>query len=182
MLHWRKMALAGVLGAGLAVSLVSAQPPGGSLRGQMSEAERAQMREQMQERMLEQARLSEKEKTAARRAMKAKDQARQALADKLTNLRRTANKANPTAAELRQALNDYRQALKQYRQKVTAEDEALSRQLPLIARARCLSLGILDNGLGGFGRMGAMMPGAGPMMPRRGGMMPGMGGGWQPPQ
>jgi len=147
--------------------------------GRMSEAERAQMREQMQERMLEQARLSEKEKIAARQAMKAKDQARQRLIEQLTRLRRVVNRSNPTAAELRRALNDYRQALKQYRQKVTAEDEALSRQLSLIARARCLSLGILDNGLGGMGGMmgRGRMGGMGGRM-----MMPRPGDGWRPPQ
>ena len=124
--------------------------------GQMSETERAKMREQRTERMLEQASLTEQEKAAAKKNMEAKDQARQALSDELTNLRRTANKAEPTDTELQNALASYRTAAAQYRKKVEAGDQALAKQLSLKAQVRCMSLGVLENGLG---RMGAGGPG-----------------------
>ena len=132
---------------------------GGS--GQMSapptrsgEADRAKMREQMMTRMLEQANLTEKEKTAAKKNMEAKDQARQALSDDLTKLRRTANKANPSNTELQNALTAYRAAMAKYRKQVEAADQSLIKQLSLKAQVRCMSLGILDNGLGRMGMAG----------------------------
>src|SRR3989304_969880 len=54
-------------------------PGGGGGWGQMSEAERAKMREQMTERMIDEAGLNSKEKAAAKKSMKAKDKARQSL-------------------------------------------------------------------------------------------------------
>jgi hypothetical protein len=124
---------------------------------EMSDVERARTREQMLARMLDQAGLTDKGKTAARNAMEAKHGARQALSEKLTDLRRIANKSHPTDKELRDALTAYRAAVVLYRKKVEAADRSLERQLSVRAQARCLCLGILDNGLGGFGRGG---PGA----------------------
>jgi len=104
---------------------------------------------------LEEAGLAEKEKAAARKALKAKEQARQALADELVKLQRAANRSNPTEKHLQQALSAYRAALAQYRKKIAAEDTALVRQLSLRSQVRCMSLGVLDNGLAfGGGRMG----------------------------
>jgi len=135
-------------------------------RGQMSEADREKMRQQMIERMLEQAGLSAKEKAAARNALKAKDQARRALQAELTKLRRTANKEKPTNKELRDALAAYSRTVAQYRKRIEAADAALTRQLSLKGQLRCMSLGILDNGLGMMG-MGRGMPGAGVSGARR---------------
>jgi len=120
----------------------------------MSEAERAKMRAQMMEQMLDQAGLTDKEKAAAKKTLKAKDEARQALTDELTKLQRTANKEKATDKELRDALAAYRAAVAQYRKKIAAEDQALTKQLSLQGQVRCMSLGILDNGLGGMRRMG----------------------------
>lgn len=141
-------------------------PGGGGGWSQMSEAERAKMREQMTERMIDEAGLNSKEKAAAKKSMKAKDKARQSLADELTKLRRTANKSKPTNAELTKALSSYRAAMTRYRSRAAAGDQALTKQLSLRSQVRCTSLGILDNGLGGMGAMGRMGGGMG----RPGGM------------
>lgn len=142
---------------GSGVQMAQAPQPGpgrGGGWGEMSEAERAKMLEQMMQRMLEESGLTAKEKAAATKTIRAKVQARQALTGALDNLRRAANKAKPTDKELREALAAYQAALAQYRKKVAAEDAALVKQLSLKGQVRCLSLGILDNGLGGGGRMG----------------------------
>jgi septal ring factor EnvC (AmiA/AmiB activator) len=150
----------------------------------MSEAERAQMRQQMIERMLEQSGLTDREKAAARKTLQSKEQARGALAAELTRLRRVANQQNPSATELQDALAAYRAALAQYHKKTAAEDAALVEQLSLAGQVRCISLGVLDNGMGPTGPGGppngrAGGPGAG----RSGG--PGFGpppGGFEPPR
>jgi len=136
----------------------------------MSEAERARMRQQMIDRMIEQAQLTEEQRQAVRQTLAAKDQARQALTEELNNLRRTANQANPTEEQLRTALEAYQAALTRYREKVQAIDAALVKQLPVGAQVRCMSLGILENGLGPMGmRRGAgAQPGRGGQPPRRG--------------
>jgi hypothetical protein len=141
-----------------------AQAPGEGMRqgfGQMSEAERAKMREQMMERRLEEAGLTDKEKAAAKKTAKAKMQARDALQAQLMRLQRAANKSKPTNKQLQDALSAYRAAIAQYRSKVAAEDAALVKVLSLKSQVRCMSLGILDNGLPGGGRMGGGMRGPG---------------------
>jgi small-conductance mechanosensitive channel len=134
-----------------------AQVPGEGARerwSQMSEADRAKMREQMQERRLEEAGLADKEKAAAKKLLKAREAARTTLAAELVKLQRAANKSKPTDKQLSDALSAYRAALAQYRRNVAAEDAALVKQLSLKSQVRCMSLGILDNGLGfGGGRM-----------------------------
>jgi hypothetical protein len=137
-------------------AVMVAQAPGGGAGGwgQMSEAERAKMREQMTARMLDEAGLTDAEKTAAKKALTAKARAREALTQQLTKLRRTANQAKPTDKDLRAALAAYGAALTQYHKQVAATDAALVKQLSTRSRARCISLGILDNGLGMMGRMG----------------------------
>lgn len=157
----------GLLVAALAItSVLYAQAPRRgrgpwNQAGQMTEAQRAQMREQMIERMLQQAGLTEAEKAAAKKTMKAKAQARQALAAELVKLRDTANKANPTNEELRGALTAYWAAMGQYYQQIQAEDEALRKQVSLRSQVQCTSLGILENGLGMMGMGGGMRRPAG---------------------
>jgi hypothetical protein len=133
-----------------------AQAPGGGPdnRPTMSEADRARMREQMIERVLDQAGLTDKEKAAAKNTMQAKAQAREILTQELDKLRAIANADNPSAQDLEDAMAAYRTVLTAYRKKIDTEDQALVAQLSLRAQARCLSLGILDNGLGGFGHFG----------------------------
>ena len=127
-------------------------------RPEMSDAERSKMREQWLEGTLDRADLTYKEKAAAKKAMKAKDEAREALADSLDDLRRAANKSKPTDKEMRDALSAHRAAVASYRKKIEAADKALVKQLSPQAQARCLSLGILDNGLGRFGFAGPPPP------------------------
>ena len=137
-------------------------PPAGGF-GQMSDAERAKMRQQMLDRALETAGLTDKEKAAVRKAMTAKEQARSGLASELQKLQGVATNPKPSEKQLQDALSAYRRALAQYRKKVAADDAALVKQLSLKSQVRCTALGILDNGLG-FGRrmgMGGGMRGAG---------------------
>jgi hypothetical protein len=151
-----------------------AQAPwgGGGARGQMSDADRAKMRQQMLEQMLDQADLTSAEKAAAKKTMLAKEQAREVLTAELTKLRRVANQGKPSNKELQGALTAYRAALAQYHKKIAAENDALVKHLSLKGQVRCMSLGILDNGLGMMGlRPG--MPGSGRQM--RG--LPGQGRG-----
>jgi hypothetical protein len=130
-------------------------PPRGGF-GQMSDAERARVREQSMERALDRAGLTDKEKAAAKKAMTAKEQARSQLRVELGKLRQVAASPKPTEKQLQDALSAYRRTLEQYRKKAAAEDAALVKQLSLKSQVRCMALGILDNGLG-FGRgMGTM--------------------------
>lgn len=150
-------------------------PPGGpggqDRRGPMGPAEMEKMRQQMLERMLDESGLTEEEQAAAKQTLTAKQQARMALGDELTKLRRLANKSNPTDQELKEALAAYRAAMVEYRTKVEKADASLIKQVSLKGQVRCTSLGILDNGLGGMGPGFAGPPGG---MPRQGGP----GGGW----
>jgi uncharacterized membrane protein len=118
----------------------------------------------MVERMLQQANLTGDEANAARKALMAKEEARQALTQELAKLRAMATQPNPSSQELEKALAVYRAALVQFRKKVEAEDAALAKQLSLASQVRCLALGILDNGLGAMGmggRTGMGRPAAG---------------------
>jgi hypothetical protein len=126
----------------------------------MSDAERARLRAEMVGRMLDQAGLSDQEKKAARKAVESKERARQTLAGGLADLRRISDESSPTDRQLRDALTAYRSAMARYRKQAEAEDRSLEKQLSLRARVRCLSLGILDNGLGGmrYRGMGAPRP------------------------
>ncbi len=122
--------------------------------GQMSEAERAQMREQMIERMLEQAGLTDDEKAAAKAALIAKQEARRVLAEELAKLRAVAaDDAGATDEELQEALTAYRAAMTQYHDTIEAQDAALVEQLSLQSEVRCMLLGILQNGVGMRGGM-----------------------------
>ncbi len=158
----------GVLVAVLAItSVLYAQGTRGQ-RGQMTEAQWAQMREQMIERMLQQTGLTETEKAAARKTTQAKDQARQALTAEFAKLRRTANQANATNEELQNAPTAYWAALGRYYQKVQAADQALMNQLSIRSQVQCLSLGILENGLGRMGMGRGMRQPAGARQGRPG--------------
>ena len=131
-----------------------AQGPGpgpGGPGGRMTEADRARMRDQMMDRMLEQAGLTDNEKAAAKKALAAKNQARQTLTDQLTVLGAVVDKADASQNELKDALKAAYAAIGQYRKAVAAADDALVAELSVKSQARCLALGILDNGLGGMG-------------------------------
>ena len=154
---------------------IAQSPPGGGPGGgfgdrerprQMTGEEMEKMRQQMIERMLDESGLTDEEEAAAKETLKVKQQARATLEGALTKLRRAANKAKPSDKELREVLAAYRAALAQYRGKVESQDRALTKQLSLRGQVRCMSLGILDHGLGGMGPGSAGPPGG---MPRQGG-------------
>jgi hypothetical protein len=116
-----------------------------------SEAEAAKLRLEMTERLLREAGLTKKEQAAATRALEAKEKARSELSQQLVTLRRAANRSSATDQQLRAALSTYRAALARHRNTVEAQDEALFKGLSARGQVKCLSLGILENGLGGFG-------------------------------
>jgi hypothetical protein len=160
-------------------------PGGPEGRGQLSPGELSKMREQMLGRLLDQAGLTAKERSAVKKALAAKDEARRVLSEQLNRLRRIANKSKPTSKELTEALAAYRTAIAKYREKVVSQDRFLVKQLSLPAQVRCMSLGVLDNGIGQVG------PGAGPAGVPRGefggnSARPGNGGtpphGFEPPR
>lgn len=153
----KTLMIVGVL-AMVAVLLVPAYAqrdrPGGRGGGQMSDEERAQMQEQMIERMLEEAGLFDDEKAAAKAALTAKQGARRVLAEELAKLRAVvADDADATEDELQEALTAYRAALTQYRDALAAQDAALIEKLSLWSQVQCMSLGILENGMGMRGGM-----------------------------
>jgi len=133
---------------------------GGS--GQMSEADEAKMREEQRDRLLLRAfapprRFTPDERNAAQQALIAKDEANRILLQELAKLRRVARSQNPGEQELelvskdvilQQAVRSFCASLAQYRETVEATDDALAKQLSVHSQAVCLSLGVLDNGLG----------------------------------
>ncbi len=133
---------------------------------QMTEEERAQMRAQMIERMLEQTDLSDQEKAAAKSALTIKYQARQTLQAEMVKLRTVADDPDATDEQLQAALTAYRAALTEYQTTLAAEDTTLVGQLSLWSQVQCMYLGILENGLGmrAMGGRGGDMggPGGGP--------------------
>jgi hypothetical protein len=150
----------------------STRPPAGGSGGRGGSGA---MSAEQTERLLSQASLTGQEKSAAAAALGTKDKARQILAQELAKLRRLANSPNPGEQEpelvpkdaaLGQALKACRAALDDYRQKVDAADAALVKQLSVQSQARCLALGILENGVGsiatggGRGGTGTGAPGA----------------------
>jgi hypothetical protein len=146
----------------LVVGVLLAQPPGGmggggggggqapqagpgAYGGRAGGAEREQQR--MND-MLAQAGLSEAERIAAEGAVGAKLAARRELTTALTELRNTAEDQKATEAKLKQAIAAYEKALAKYRGQVEAQDRAMVAKLSVRGHARCLALGILDNGVG----------------------------------
>lgn len=126
--------------------------PGGGNQGQMSDADRAAMRERMVETRLNEAGLTRAEKAAAKVAVKAKEAARDQLSSQLTRLQLAANNPRATNGQMRQALAAYRAALAQYHKTVAAEDATLIRKLSLKSQVKLMAAGILENGLSsGFG-------------------------------
>ena len=162
---------------------VAQMPPGGPGGAggfqPMSQEERAKIREQMMERVLDQAQLTDSERIAAKQALQAKDAAQQTLNHEFTKLLSAINRPDATEQTLSDALAAYRGAVTQYRQKVEADDLALSKQLSVASEVRCMLTGVLDNGRSAMGMMAGgprrrMGPGsAGPP----GGMAPGPAGG-----
>lgn len=98
--------------------------------------------------MLAPAGLTDTERTAAVSIVRSKLNARRELTAALGQLRRVAFDQNASGQQFKQAIDDYSQALATYRSRVEAEDRGLVKQLSPKSQARCLALGVLDNGLG----------------------------------
>lgn len=122
--------------------------------GQMNGADRTNRRQQMMERRLAQAGLTSQEQTAARHAMKVKNDAQSHLTSAFTKLQLVANAPSPTNQQMQEALTTYRAQLAQYRKTVANADAALVKQLSLKGQIKAMALGILDNGFSGRARMG----------------------------
>jgi len=116
-------------------------------------------------RTLTEARLIGDERSAAEAAVRAKLEARRALFTALGELRAATEDVKATDEGLTQATAAYQKALTKYRDEVAAQDKALEAKLSMRSQARCLSVGILDNGMG----MGGMRLRRGAGGDRRGG-------------
>jgi hypothetical protein len=127
----------------------------------MSAAEVEKMRAQMVDRMLDQAGLTAKEKTAAKKALAAKAKAREQLQAAHGKLMAVVSKAKVSNGELQRAMTAYRAAQTRYEAAIVAIDKALVKQLSVKSQAKCLAFGILDNGLS-FGGRGMGRQGGGP--------------------
>ena len=95
--------------------------------------------------------------------MKVKSAARQDLTTALGELRKVSDATKPTEEQLKQALAAYRKAIAKYRSEVEAQDKGLAAKLSLASQARCLALGVLDNGLGASGMRRPRTDGGGGM-------------------
>ena len=109
--------------------------------------------------MAERIGLNEKEQAAVQKSIEAKFKARQALQTELDKLREVAFGGQSAEQQLTQAVAQYTKAMAKYRQALQAEDTALSGQLSLRSRSRCLTEGVLENELGM--RMGRRTGGGG---------------------
>lgn len=142
-------------GAAVAASLVFAAPSAKPADSRAArEAERARHQQELLQRSLDTMELTDAEKAATTTALQAKNEARTVLARELSHLRTVTVKGKVSEAELRIAITNYYNALADYRALVAAQDKALSAKLSVAARARCLTMGVLDNGLMGPNRMG----------------------------
>jgi hypothetical protein len=156
-------------GGGTAAGGAQAGPAGGGTRADAAAREQQRMND-----LLLSAGLTAAERTAVEPAAKAKLEARQQLMTALTDLRAASEDTAATDAKLKQAIATYQKAAAKYRSQVEAQDKAMVAKLSVRSQARCLALGIIDNGLGmSFRRAG----GGGGGMRGGGGGGGGMGGG-----
>jgi len=102
--------------------------------------------------MLTDARLIGAERTAAEAAVTKKLEARRDLITALGDLRAATEDTKVTDEGLKQAVGTYEKALAKYRGVVETQDKALVAKLSVRSQARCLAVGILDNGIGMMGR------------------------------
>ncbi len=145
--------------------------------GRPGPADRSEWELERLSRTLTEARLIGDERSAAEAAVKAKLEARRALFTALGELRAATEDFKATDEGLTQAMAAYQKALTEYRGEVAAQDKALEAKLSVRSQARCLSLGILDNGMGMGGmrlRRGAGGGSRGGGGGRRGGGMTGL--------
>ena len=99
-------------------------------------------------RTLTEAGLTGSQRSAAQSALRAKTEARRELMEALEELRSVSEDTKATDDKLTQAIAAYQKELTKYRAEVAAQDKALEAKLSVRNRARCLAVGILDNGMG----------------------------------
>lgn len=149
----------------------SAQPPPGSGRGRRT-FDPAQMVDMVLDRM----QLNDAERAATKDTWMMKINARNALMEKVSQLREVAENPQSSEEDLKKALGDFAAAYQTYAKTVSEADGKLVKKISLRTRARLTAMGILENGLGfggGFRFMG------GPRRPdgnSRGGARGGGGG------
>jgi hypothetical protein len=116
--------------------------------GRAGPADRSEWELERLGRALTEARLIGDERRAAEAAAKAKLEVRRALFTALSELRAATEDAKATDEGLAKAMATYQKALAKYRGEVAAQDKALEAELSVRSQARCLAVGILDNGMG----------------------------------
>jgi len=163
------VAVAVAVMAALGGGMLYAQRGGGARGGAAAGPAAAAFDAQRTRTALESLGLSAPEVTAATKATEAKWKARQTLGDELQKLRTVADNPQSTEAQLTQAVSNYTKAMQRYQATVTSEDAALSKQLSIRSRARCLAAGVLDNGFGFGMRVRTRAGAAGPPAGGRGG-------------
>lgn len=143
----------------MSLTLVGAQGQGPPRPGgPPNPADIAQRRLEFMGQMMDQARIGEAEKTAAMEALKAKNDARTKLQEKLNPLREVSEDQKATDAQITKALNEFITAQVEYNRAVSAADAALVKKISLRTRAKLTVMGIVENGVGfgggGFGGFG----------------------------
>lgn len=146
----------------LVVGILLAQQEEGDRAGP---PDRSEWEQERLSRALTEARLIGAERDAAEAAGKAKQEARGELFSALGELRETTDDVKATDEQLTKAMAAYRKALAEYRGVVASQDSALEGKLSVRSQARCLAVGVLDNGMG----MGGMRSRRGGGGGRRGG-------------
>ncbi len=176
-----RVGLAVVVATALSVSAAFAQ--GGGHSGVPPRAERGQGGPRAEEgakayAALEKLGLTAKERAAVKDAMEERRAAHQELRRELGKLQEAVADPKATDQSLQRAMSSYRTAMERARQKTQAADRDLAGKLSVKSQAKCLALGLLDNGLGRGGGMGRRGGGGG----RGGGGRGGGGRGGVPPR
>lgn len=162
------LALMGLIAAGVAVPALAQETPmappesGASGPGQRGDRMgQGPNLEQMIDNMAQRMGLTDAEKAATKKAMRAKNEAATPLGQELRKLREISRNRQATDRQISAALKSFDKALAVYRQKVKAIEKQLIGAVSLRARAALTAMGIIDNGMGGMGFGGRGGPGAG---------------------
>lgn len=160
------LAMVGLLGLALAGVLAQAGGGAGERARGSARLDPAAFEQERVSAALTRAGLIGAERAAAEAALKAKQEARRQLMSALEELRSVAEDPKASEAKLKEAIAAYQQQLAKYRATVEAEDKALVAKLSVRSHARCLAVGILDNGIGLSGRPARPLAGGPPAPPR----------------
>ncbi|MCS6862828.1 MAG: hypothetical protein NZT92_21195 [Abditibacteriales bacterium] len=112
---------------------------------------------QMVDMVLDRMQLNDAERAATKETWLAKISARNALIEKVSQLREVAENPQSSEEDLKRALGDFAAAYQTYAKTVSEADGKLVKKISLRTRARLTAMGILENGVGfggGFRFMG----------------------------